>query len=220
MAIISLKQAQDIMGRSYVGPTDIEKSLPLFACDQKYLQRIYPIPFSQETLQKHRRTHILIFDLGWSIKKLRRQVWQVRPDEIFANIAPAKPWYQRELFFNLSARPQWRLIRKQAVPRSLNQSFATQSQFLWGSGEYVPEAREVVFLMVAYYLKTRERLFPNYFVRTNSSFKIVRVIPRTYCVKVGHFRRFLEIQFESLIETYQSFTDVGLITACYSNLQL
>jgi len=220
MAIVSFDQAQKIMGRSYVGPIDIENFLPLFACDRKHLQRSNPIPFSQELLQKHCRTHILVFDLGWSIKKLRRQVWQVRPDEIFVNIAPAKPWYQREPFFNLSVRPQWRLIRKQAVPCSLNQSFAQQIQFLWSSGEFVPEAREVIFLAVVYYLKTRERLFPNYFVRTNSNFEIVRVIPRTYCVKVGHFRRFLEIQFESLIETYQSFTDVGLITACYSDLQL
>lgn len=219
MKTVFLIEAQAIMGRNYIGPADLEKILPLFTSDQKRLKRFYPIPFSQEILQKYRRTHILIFDLGWSIKKLRKQVWQSRADEIFVNIAPAKPWYQREPFFNLSVRPQWRLIRKQAVPHSLNQSFAQQIQFLWSSGEFVPEAREVIFLAVVYYLKTRERLFPNYFVRTNSSFEIIKTAPHTYRVKVGHFRRFLEIQFESILELYQNFTDVGLITACYSDLQ-
>jgi len=218
MKTVSLIEAQAIMGRNYIGPADLEKILPLFASDQKRLKRFYPIPFSQEILQKHRRTHILIFDLGWSIKKLRRQVWQVRPDEIFANIAPAKPWYQRELFFNLSARPQWRLIRKQAVKNSLNQNFVQQSQFLYVSGEYIPEAREVVFSMITYYLKTKQRLFRDYFVRTNYYFGIKDVVPIKYFIQVGHFRRFIEMQFESMIEHYQNFTDVGLITACYSNL--
>jgi len=219
MKTVSLIEAQAIMGRNYIGPADLEKISPLFTSDQKRLKRFYPIPFSQEILQKYRRTHILIFDLGWSIKKIRKQVWQSRADEIFVNIAPAKPWYQREPFFNLSVRPQWRLIRKQAVPHSLNQSFAQQIQFLWSSREFVPEAREVIFLAVVYYLKTRERLFPNYFVRTNSSFEIIKTAPHAYRVKVGHFRRFLEIQFESILELYQNFIDVGLITACYTDLQ-
>jgi len=220
MKAVFLREAQAIMGRNYIGPADLEKILPLFAGDQKRFKRFYPIPFSQEILQKHRRTHILIFDLGWSIKKLRKQIWQSRADEIFVNIAPVKPWYQRELFFNLSARPQWRLIRKQAVPHSLNQSFAQQIQFLWSSGEFVPEAREVIFLMVAYYLKTKQRLFRDYFVRTNSYFGIKDVVFIKYFIKVGHFRKFIEMQFESMIEHYQNFTDVGLITACYSDLSL
>jgi len=220
MKTATLIEAQAIMGRNYIGPADLEKILPLFAGDQKRFKRFYPIPFSQEILQKHRRTHILIFDLGWSIKKLRKQIWQSRADEIFVNIAPVKPWYQRELFFNLSARPQWRLIRKQAVKNSLNQNFVQQSQFLYVSGEYIPEAREVVFLMVTYYLKTKQRLFRDYFVRTNSYFGIKDVVFIKYFIKVGHFRKFIEMQFESMIEHYQNFTDVGLVTACYSDLSL
>jgi hypothetical protein len=80
------------------------------------------------------------------------------------------PWYGNKgeaKWARKRVKAQWRLLRKTAVPDSFGKDFAKQEEML-GKGEEVPEAREMVYMVIGYYLATGKMLLPDYYVRTKS----------------------------------------------------
>jgi len=103
-----------------------------------------------------REGFITFFDPGWSILRLRQS---------FANGGFFFPqsWYDNEPFARFEEEPRYRQLRMEPVPGSLNKSFAKQQDLL--IEHEIPYARVVLMGMFIHFMATRERLFPDCYVR-------------------------------------------------------
>ena len=103
------------------------------------------------------------------------------------DIFPRKEsWWLDQSFANQKGEAGQQIaIRTSAVPDSFSKNWNEQQELL-ADGEFVPTVRDLVEGMIAYYRETGQRLFSDYWVRTQdfSSYG-VRVHVRFYSVGVS-----------------------------------
>jgi hypothetical protein len=147
---LTQEEARDIMGRNFLGTKEVEEHFGELSPEQEEALTI--IPFSKETLEECKDTHILVADIGLSIMDLKKLK---KCKGLFHN----QTWYENESFAKLTQQPSWRLIRKTPVENSLNKSWEEQQSLLNHQTEEVPFARQVVYTASLYRLATGERIF-------------------------------------------------------------
>jgi len=150
--------AREIMGRNFLGTKEVEEHFGKLTPEQQEVLSI--IPFSEETLESCKDTHILVADIGLSIMDIKKLE---KCKEMFCD----QVWYEDHLFTNLTQQPSWRLIRKTPVKNSLDKNWKRQQALLDSQTEEVPLTRQVIYMMILRFLATGERLFETCFVCTN-----------------------------------------------------
>lgn len=157
----SLSRAKEIMGKNFLGAEEAIRFLRANQAEEEAMKKLTEIPFSEPTLQECKNTHVLVLDLGLSILDIRQRVDQ----KLFCSHEDA--WYNNQAFAKLIELAQWRLIRRDAIPNSFNKNWEEQLVLL-AKNEEVPEARQIAYLAILYYLAKGERLFEHFYVRTRS----------------------------------------------------
>lgn len=144
-------KARAIMGKNFLGLEEVRRGYGI-ALDPEQLTEI---PFSEETLQACKDTHVLVAGSALSVNEVRKLA-----DSDFYDT----DWYKREPFANdKKVSVRWYLLRKEPVPESRNKTFAQQTALL--KEEEVPFACEVTYMVILYWLTHRERLLPDVYVR-------------------------------------------------------
>jgi hypothetical protein len=164
--------AREIMGRNFLGTKEVEEHFGELSPEQEEALSI--IPFSQETLEECKDTHILVADIGLSIMDLKKL-------EKCKGLFFDQDWYEAEDFFKHTDQPSWRLIRKTPVEDSFFKSWKEQQALFNPQTDEIPFARQVIYTTILHFLGTRERLLKTGYVRTSS------VVPHDYHVYVGRF---------------------------------
>ncbi len=144
-------KARSIMGKNFLGLEEVRRSYGI-ALDPEQLTEI---PFSEETLQACKDTHVLIAGAQLSVNEVHKLA-----DSDFYDT----DWYKREPFANdKKVSVRWYLLRKEPVPESRNKTCDQQTALL--KEEEVPFACEVTYMVILYWLTHRERLLPDVYVR-------------------------------------------------------
>jgi hypothetical protein len=152
--------AREIMGRNFLGTKEVEEHFGELSPEQEEALSI--IPFSKETLEECKDTHILVADIGFSIMDLKKLK---KCKELFYN----QDWYENEPFIKHTDQPSWRLIRKTPVEKSFKKNWDEQQALLNSQTDEVPLARQLVYTIILHFLTTGERLFETSWVRTNNA---------------------------------------------------
>jgi len=200
--VTSDKVARAIMGVNMIDTADAIKCFEVNPSAED-LAVLEQIPFSEEVLRKCARTHALVADLGTSVM----DVWS-QHGKLFYYYMDSKdtPWYGNgnENWAKKRDKPTWRLLGRTAVAGLFDKGYYAQKQLL-NETEKVPEAREMVYMVIGNYLVTGEKLFSHRLVRTaNLSGSGCRVI-------IGYFND-LGINISSDID-YMPNSIVGLAFA-------
>ncbi len=167
------KRARGIMGGNMFG---IEEGVKFFGMNpsKQQLAALTEIPFTEETLNASKDTHILAAVFPLSILDIRGKV----KNSLFYSHDDA--WYNKERFANDRGETSWQLICKTPVPDSTSKNWDAQ-QALLGKEEETPTVRIMTYAIVGHYLSTGERLFENIYVRCSD------VDSDGYRVRVGRF---------------------------------
>ncbi len=150
----SIRRAQEILGKNFLDIEHVRQHF--FDYTKKQLQQLAEIPFSKETLQACKDTHVLVAGAPLSLNEIRK---------LAASNFRDNHWYKRQAFTNdkkVSAR--WYLLRKEPMPKSCGMTYNQQTALL-AKEEEVPFACEVVYTVILYWLTYRERLLPKVYVR-------------------------------------------------------
>ena len=154
--------AQKIMRKNVFGIAEAMKHYKVKPT-KKELKELETVRFSEEKMRACAKTHLLVADFGLSVMDVWKQHCELfccKIDPWYGNWCEAK-WARKRV------KAQWRLLRKTAVPDSFGKDLAKQEEML-GKGEEVPEAREMVYMVIGHYLATGEKLFSDYYVRRRS----------------------------------------------------
>jgi hypothetical protein len=150
--------AREIMGRNFLGTKEVEEHFGELSPEQEEALSI--IPFSKETLEECKDTHILVADIGLSIMDIRKL-------EKCKGLLRDQDWYETEDFAKHTDQPSWRLIRKTPVENSFLKTWDEQQALLDPKIDEIPLARQVVYTTILHFLATGERLFRFCYVRIN-----------------------------------------------------
>jgi len=150
--------AREIMGRNFLGTKEVEEHFSELSPEQQ--ESLSIIPFSKETLESCKDTHILVADIGLSIMDIRKLE---KCKELFYK----DDWLKTESFAKHTYQPSWRLIRKTPVEGSVSKAWFEQWPLLDLQADEVPSARQLVYTIILYFFTTGERLFKTFWVRTN-----------------------------------------------------
>jgi hypothetical protein len=148
------KEARELLGVNFHGVPEVEHFFGELTDEQRQIADTIPANFIESICAmspKERKDHILEFDTGVSIRKMRR----LARKKMFLD----QNWFVRYPFFKDIDQPCWRLIRRTSIktpPRGLD--WNEQCKLVNHRVEYIPSARQVVYMMVLHYLTTRERL--------------------------------------------------------------
>jgi integrase len=184
----SHRQAWKIMGRNFLGINEVAQHFGVtFSPEQ--LAKLQKIPFRESTLKRYSRTHLLVAGFPLSIldicKRMKQDLLHLREYN----------WYSGEAFVGKEkVDPRWYVIRKRAIPESINKSFREQLALLPKRKEEVPRACEVAYAVILYYLSTGIRLFENIYARCRD------ITSRDHRVMIGYFGPgglFLEYELDS-----------------------
>lgn len=163
------RRASEIMGANFFGVAEATKYFGVDLTMQD-LDTLFKIPFSEETLEECKETHVLIAVFPLSILEIRSRV----AHELFYSHENA--WYTKNPIAKESGEAEWQLIRKTPVVKSVKKIWREQRTLLT-ENETVPSARVMAYTIIGHFLSTGERLFEKIFVRcvdTNAShWKIV-----------------------------------------------
>jgi hypothetical protein len=152
------KRAMEIMDRNFYSIGDCVRLLgyiptPEEISDLKYL------PFPEETLIRHRRTHILFPRFNTSIHYMfetlgLKDCFSRRTDQ------------NKLIAFDShnSHKASWELIAVKDFDRFINQSFNTQKERL-GIEVEILSAQAVVYILLVHFLATKEKLLPDLIFR-------------------------------------------------------
>jgi len=156
----SQKRAREIMGRNFFG---IEEAIKHFGVNPSRAQTatLSEVPFTEETLESCKDTHILVAVFPMSILDIRGKVER----KLFYSHEDS--WYNKEAFAKDRGEIGWSLVRKTPVPDSTSKTWGEQ-QALLDKSEETPSAQVMVYTIIGHYLATGERLFENVYVRTSS----------------------------------------------------
>lgn len=154
----SQQKAREIMGKNMFG---IEDAIKHFGVNpsKAQLAALGEVPFSEETLEACKATHVLVAVFPMSILDIRAKVkgelWQAFYDQ---------SWYNKEAFAKDRGEIGWHLIRKTPVDNSTNKTWNDQ-QALLGKDDETPKAQVMVYTIIGHYKATNERLFEKVWVR-------------------------------------------------------
>ena len=154
----SQQKAREIMGKNMFG---IEDAIKHFGVNpsKAQLAALGEVPFSEETLEACKATHVLVAVFPMSILDIRAKVkgelWQAFYDQ---------SWYNKEAFAKDRGEIGWHLIRKTPVENSTNKTWNDQ-QALLGKDDETPKAQVMVYTIIGHYKATNERLFEKVWVR-------------------------------------------------------
>ncbi|MEK9170563.1 MAG: hypothetical protein AAB674_02870 [Patescibacteria group bacterium] len=151
----SQKRAREVMGRNCFGIKEAIKHFGVNPSKQQ-LAALSEVPFSEETLEECKNTHILVAVFPLSILDIRGKM----DSKLFYDTS----WYNKEPFAQDHGEVSWQLIRKTPVADSTSKNWSEQ-QVLLAKNEETPKARVMVYAIIGHYLATSERLFENVYVR-------------------------------------------------------
>jgi len=157
---LTQEQAREIMGRNFLGTKEVEEHFGELSPEQQEALSI--IPFSKETLESCKDTHILVADIGLSVMDITKL-------KKCKGLFHKNHWYKNYLFPNLTQQPSWRLIRKTPVKNSFDKNWEEQQALLDPQTDEIPLARQVVYMMILRFLATGEWLFEKVYVRIRNS---------------------------------------------------
>jgi hypothetical protein len=153
---LTQEQAREIMGRNFLGTKEVEEHFGELSLEQEEALSI--IPFSKETLEECKDTHILVADIGISIVDIGKL-------ESCKGLLYTDDWFETEVFAKYTEQPSWRLVRKTPVENSLNKTWEEQQALLDPKTEETPLLRQVIYTTIFHFLVTGERLFKTLCVR-------------------------------------------------------
>jgi hypothetical protein len=157
---LTQEQAREIMGRNFLGTKEVEEHFGELSPEQQ--EDLSIIPFSKETLESCKDTHILVADIGLSIMGIKKL-------ENCKGLLRDQDWYEAEDFAKHTDQPSWRLICRTTVGNSLDKTWKEQQALLDLQINEVPLARQVIYTIILRFLAISEWLFIGYNVRTKDS---------------------------------------------------
>ncbi|MFA5030196.1 MAG: hypothetical protein WC495_01225 [Patescibacteria group bacterium] len=159
--------AQQIMGAmNCIGPATAKKVYgdlyheQLDSLSPEQLAALATIPFSDSVLKECASTHILVFDLGLSLKTM----WRYAGENL---LVYGREDDKDEQFAKATDVPQWRLVRRDIVPGSTNMELDEQLKLLLPHerNEVRPMTRIMVNTMLLYYKECGTWLFSDNIAR-------------------------------------------------------
>ncbi|MGC3971620.1 MAG: hypothetical protein QM775_31030 [Pirellulales bacterium] len=162
-------RARHIMGRNFLGLEEVRRGYAIaLPVDQ-----LAEIPFSDETLQACKDTHVLVAGAPLSVNEIRTIA-----TSDFSNT----DWYQREAFANdKKVGTQWHLLRRSPVSESCNKTYQEQTALLTPT-EGVPFACEITYMVILYWRTHRERLLQGVYVNCQDLTSVGERANKLVCV--------------------------------------
>ncbi len=160
--IVSQQKALAIMGNNFFG---IQEATTHFAAkwNQKQLDALATVPFSDEVLEACKETHVLVAGYPMTILKIREKAKRAKKGKLF--YSGEDPWYNNENFARQAkVEVRWYLISKTPVDKSINKSWSVQQNQLNSQAE-TPKACVMVYTIIGHFFNTGERLFKRIYVR-------------------------------------------------------
>jgi len=161
------KIARSILGKDFIGIEEVEKNLGV-AFTQIDLAELEKIPFTEETLEACKGTHIPVPGYPLTALDIEEKILRDRYLELSESDlkrmrkeleAVAEEFEKVE---KVGAR--WYLMRKDIVPGSTNKSWEQQIAML-PENEKIPRACELSYTIALYYLARGVCLFKSTYVR-------------------------------------------------------
>ena len=156
---VTIDQAATIMGTNFHGVEALEKLLGRNLAKRAKATLNKGVPFSAETLEACRDTHVLVACAGISLM----EVWSAQTALFYAK---SDPWYKSQQFATTKVKVGWYLVRKTPVPDSTSKTWAEQCELLTEMDE-VTSASVLAQAILIHYLETKERLFEAIYVRVS-----------------------------------------------------
>ncbi len=161
-ATSSQKRAREIMGNNFFGVEENFKHFGIYyAMGPDARKALSEVPFTEEVLQAHKDTHVLVATFPLSILDIRSKA----PRSLFYRHEDA--WCNSQRFAKDKGEVAWHLVRKTPVQNSTNRTWSDQ-QSLLSQDEETPTARVLTYTIIGHFLATGERLFEHIYVRTSS----------------------------------------------------
>ena len=155
----SQKRARKIMGKNMFGVEEAIRHFDIKPSRQQ-LSILSEVPFSEETLQACKNSHVLVAVFPLSILYM---LVEMTGKTLLNN----QDWSSKEAFVEEKGKANWQLVKKSEVDNSVHKILSQQLVLLTEDDE-VPTARTVVYTTVGHFLATTERLFKNICVRTST----------------------------------------------------
>ena len=182
--------ARDIMGENFVGIPELERAVQYSFHRQHCSRRRFRyipehIPFSEEVLQECAETHVLEADVGYYMRDMedsfRMSLYpnETHPKMSWSRGLPILMSHKYAMRDDLEEKVSWRLIRHTAVVTG--RTWEEQQAAVDTEIELIPSVRQMVYLMLMYFLSRGVRLFGACSVRTCTTSVLGQQI---YC---GHF---------------------------------
>lgn len=154
----SQKRAREIMGRNMFG---VEEAIRHFGVipSRQQTAALLEIPFSEATLERCKKTHVLLSVFPLSILEINGKVAS-HVSRLFHN----QDWPPKQAFAEEKGETEWKLVRKTSVDNSTGKRWPEQ-QALLANNEETPTTRVMVYTIIGHFLATGERLFKKIYVR-------------------------------------------------------
>lgn len=159
----SPKRSREIIVRNFFG---IEEAVKHFAINPttEQLATLKEIPYSEETLEKLRDSHMLVAVFPLSILDMHKKTSGNPEGWVFYETYRTD---SKERFLNERCETGWHLIRKAPEPGTYSRDYKKQVSLL-NKESGVPAACVMAYTIVGWYLVTKERLFSRCLARTSS----------------------------------------------------
>ena len=172
---LSVHKARKLMDKNFLGieRAKLRFGKDVFAENEKELSEMV---FSKNFLERYKSTHILaavpslsINDIRDKFSKLDIQNEAGRKVELFNSDYEYFRYHNGREFAKRRGPASWRLVRKSKLPNSQSKTWKEQKALL-SVGQYVPDARIIIYITIAYYLERKIKLFKDCFIRTADTY--------------------------------------------------
>src|SRR3989344_9643577 len=159
LSATDFERAREIMGRNLISLSQIENHLGQHFNHSKSNSKFKQIPFSEELLRENAHNFVLIRGVPLSIEELyKKALINSYLFDIFSD-----GWFIREKFaVQEKVEPVWYFMQKRVNSLSLGKTY-DEAESLLGSGEEVPRACELFYVVLLYYLITHKYLFRGFY---------------------------------------------------------
>ncbi|MBI3631772.1 MAG: hypothetical protein HY219_02810, partial [Candidatus Staskawiczbacteria bacterium] len=139
------------------------------------------VPFSEEFLEENSQKGIFIRGMSISIEELYKKSLSANPHlDIFGDA-----WFIRERFATEKrVDSAWYFIQKMVNPASLNKPY-DEAKNLLGIDEGIPEAHEIFYIALSYYLIYHKHLFKGYYPFSQNVFMGNRLLVGFFSKKLN-----------------------------------
>jgi hypothetical protein len=156
---MGVQRAREIMGANVFGVEEGTQHMNV-KFRRFELAGFAEVPWADEELEEVKETHVLVAVPSISIATMRENITK-------KNVYRAdSTWHLKQPFAVRLGLPDWRLVRKAAVPNSTSKLWDEQRKLLWANDD-VPSSRVLCYTMGGRYLQTGEKLFSDVWVRTS-----------------------------------------------------